>query len=93
MSKGGALLGNGLFNRLVRVTHQADIHLTELRNFGEVSVVRLFGILRLDLPKGARERVMGGKPSQAFAYHSVHKRELDLAQTNGGGMTQLPTAS
>ena len=42
-------LSSGLLDRLVGITRQIDIHLTELRQLGNVGVISLLGVLRLDL--------------------------------------------
>jgi hypothetical protein len=44
-------LGHGLLDRLVGISRHVDIQLTELRRLGNVSVKRLLGVLRLDLPR------------------------------------------
>ena len=44
-------LSSGLLDRLVGITRQIDIHLTELRHLGNVGVKSLLGVLRLDLER------------------------------------------
>ena len=45
------LFGNGSLDWLVGVTSETDPHLAELRHFGNVGVVSLLGILRLDFER------------------------------------------
>lgn len=42
-------LGNGLLDRLIGIASHADVHLTEVRCFGDPGVIGLLGVLRLDL--------------------------------------------
>src|SRR6478672_11329852 len=41
--------GSGLLHRLVGVARETCIHLTELRQLGNIGVISLLGVLRLDL--------------------------------------------
>jgi hypothetical protein len=42
-------LGRGLLDRLVGIARQTGIHLTELRQLGNIGFIRHSGVLRLDL--------------------------------------------
>ena len=44
-------LGSGFLDRLVGVARQTRIHLTELRQLGNIGFISRFGVLRLDLER------------------------------------------